>query len=119
MGDLFFRSLKAFIFCACIIGGIGTFVAVEEGNIKPLIISVFSFGGAYLMSAVWRGIQSKGAVSAVAMVVVGAIVAQHLPAFAYASFGYEIYLNYYFIWMGLMLFPGIPILMFIFKNFSE
>ena len=119
MGDLFFRSLKAFIIFACIICGIGTFVAVEEGNIRPMMISVLSFGGAYWLSAIWRGLQAKGVVLTVALMVAGAFVAMQLPEPAYRLFQNPIFLNYYFIWALLMLFPGLPAMMLIFKKYSD
>src|SRR5689334_18371785 len=54
MGDYFFKALKWAIFVSLIIMGIAILNWVEQGDIRPIILAVFSLGGAYILSGPWR-----------------------------------------------------------------
>lgn len=115
-GDLFLKSLRWSIFITFIIGGIGFFIAVQEGTIKPLMLSLLSFGVAYWMSDSWRGLAAKAMILSILWVMFSALLADRLPNLARNLAGVDIYLNFYIRWIGLSFFPGIPVMMYIFKK---
>lgn len=119
MGAQFLKSLKWFFFVCFIIGGIAAFIATEGGNIKPLILAVFSLGAAYLMSASWRELPRFAMALSILLVGTLAVAAKFLPGLAYELAGVRITYDYFVIWAGLVFFPGIPAMMFIFSKYGE
>lgn len=120
MIDLFFKSVKWFFFIGFIIGGIAAFVFFQEGDIKPLILAVLSFGGAYLMSNSWRDMPTKMTIACIVWVLGSALLAFKLPVILYEAAGIVVVqYNFFIRWAAVSFFPGVPVMMYIFRAFDE
>ena len=84
-----------------------------------MMLAVFSFGGAYLMSNSWRDMPAKAMILSILWAAFSALLASRLPNMAYNMAGIIIPYHFFYIWIGLSFFPGVPIMMFIFKKYGE
>ena len=119
MSDSFLKALKWFLFIVFIIGGIAAVSAVEKYGVQPVMLAVFSFGGAYLMSNSWRKLPRQAMVTSTILVAVLGFVADYTPEFAAVFLNQFIDMNFYLIWICLTLVVGVPFMMFIFNKYDE
>lgn len=121
MGEYFFQALKWFISVGFIIGGIAAMNIAEQRAItEPIILAVFSFGAAYIMSSSWRKLNGKAIVISIVYVLACAYGARYVPSIMRVYAGIRIHhIDYYFIWLGLVFFPGIPFMMLMFSRFRN
>lgn len=119
MSDSFLKALKWFLFIVFIIGGIAAVSAVEKYGVQPLMLAVFSFGGAYLMSNSWRKLPARAMVISTILVAVLGFVADYVPEFAAVFLNQFVDMNFYLIWICLTLVVGVPFMMFIFYKYDE
>ena len=120
MGESFFQALKWFIAVAFIIGGIaGVNEAESVGSVRPLMLAIFSFGGAYIMSGSWQAIAGKAAVISLVFVMFCGVTAHYIPGILYVNFDIRLDMNFYFIWLGLIFFAGIPFVTVLFHKLNE
>ncbi len=83
------------------------------------MLIVLSFGGAYLMSGPWRDLDPKPMVLSIISIVLFGLGALYVPPeILYIFLGIEQIVNYYFAWIGLTFFIGIPFMMFVFSRYD-
>lgn len=119
MGDSFLKALRWFLFVVFVIGGIAAIVAVEKHGVQPLMLAVFSFGGAYLMSGPWRELPREAMIASILAVAGLAWLADQLPEILYVYQGILLDMNFYFIWIGLVFGIGVPLMTFMFYKYGE
>ncbi len=120
MGESFFQALKWFISVAFIIGGVAGLNAAESaGSVEPLMLAVFSFGGAYILSGSWRALPGKAIVISFLFVGFCGFAARYVPGIMRVDFGVRLDVNFYFIWLGLVFLTGIPLMTVLFDKFDQ
>ncbi|GJL85164.1 MAG: hypothetical protein DHS20C02_09390 [Micavibrio sp.] len=120
MGESFFQTLKWFISTAFIIGGIAALSAAERtGSIPPLMLAIFSFGGAYIMSGSWRALPGKAIFISFVFVGLCGVAARYVPGIMRVDFGIRLDINFYYIWLGLVFFIGLPLMTVLFRKMQE
>lgn len=119
MGDVFFKSLRWFLFIGFMIGGIAAIEQTEVHGIKPLMPAILSFGMAYIMSGPWRKLPRVPMITSILVVAALALAAQYLPGFLYVYLAIRLAWNFYFIWLGLVFVIGMPFMMFIFSKHDD
>ena len=118
MGEVFFKSLKWFLFVTFFIGGVASIRMIEVLGFETAILAVFSFGAAYLMSGPWRSLPKFPMALSIILIAAGAYAAQYILHYIYIYFGIRLNFNYYTTWIGLMFFVGTPVMMFVFAKYD-
>lgn len=120
MGNAFFNSLKWAISVSFIIGGIACINFAEKTeSAGTLILAVFSFGGAYIMSTSWRNLPWKAVVTSIVFVALCGVATHHVPQFLWDFFRIPITMDYYMLWCLLSVSAGIPLMTILLFYFEE
>jgi len=120
MGDAFFKSLKWVLSAALIIGGIACISYAESrGSAVPLMLAVFSFGGAYILSSSWRSLPWKAVVLSILFVIGLGVLARYVPDLMWVALGRRVDMDYFMIWVLMAAGLGVPLMTVLFHYFEE
>ncbi|MCB1782750.1 MAG: hypothetical protein KDI13_02030 [Alphaproteobacteria bacterium] len=120
MSELFLKSLKWYVLALCVVIGTSAFsIADEMKSIKPVIIGIFSYGLAYILSAFWKDFKNRLLLAAIVVFFGIAIITPYLKVIIYILTGWTWDINPYALWAVATGVIGVPVMMFVCRRFDD
>lgn len=122
MGESIFKAIKWYgVIFFVLIGARLLFKANEADDILPVFPAVLCLSVAFVLSYLWRDLNSKIIFASLAYLVVTAFLAQpgYLPMLIYETAGYDVPYGYFWVWAFVVFMPGIPLMAWMFKKFGD
>jgi hypothetical protein len=120
MSEILVKAIKWYVVMLFTIVGSWTFfLASQEDNIKPVMIGVLCFGVVFIVFSFWKAIRGKILLATLFLLIGGAFLTNYVPGLLYRYADIRIDWHYTLVWAALMLFPGFPVMMHMFKHYDD
>lgn len=104
-----------------VLGFMCLYWADQGSTIRPVGVSILSFGLAFILGAFWLRMRRPGLVASIGVLIVTAFLAQtqYAPLYFYVLTGERLPFEYMGTWMSLVALVGLPLMIWVFNTFDE
>lgn len=119
MAESFLKSLKWMIVSwSVVVGTMALIISEQTNSIKPTILCVLGYGMAYIMMAFWKTLRGKILFMSISVFLALTVLANYLTYIIAFLFGIALIIHPGISWALVMLFPGIPMMMYVFRRYD-